>query len=881
MSYTVGNLFLDIEALDNSVDKSIDNVISGLNKLYDTLTKFSNLDVSSSLGEVSSAFNFIQNSLNNFDIAGSEKLKNVFADILAFSSSLSNLNNINTTNFGEKVEGLFKRISGISSSLNPENFNTVSKSVQTLISSLNKLNTTQADIFGEKIEGLFKRLGGALDFVNAEKFKIIASSIQKLYSTLNKLNEVQTVLSGTKIEVLFTKISNATNSLNPEKLTIFASAAKSLSTLSHLSKLQDLDFAQIESGFARLTTAIKPFIEEVQRGEASLNSLYGALNIVSGKKVVQKQEQNASLDLYAQLNNLKTFFNGLSRFVKKIYSIAEYGSDYTETLNLWSVAMRDNLDLADEFINKMNKAYGISKKVLMDAQATFKNMLSTLGEIPEELAYKTSEAVTQMAVDFASLYNVEFEEAFTKFQAVLSGQVRPIRSVSGYDITEKTLEELYKRMGGEKSIRQLTQIEKRLLAISAIYDQMSRSGAVGDLQKTLDTFANRSKQLSEATAEAKTNLGLMLQQLLMSTNIMQYLIAGMRTFANLFEAIANKLGYSEEKQVNAWANAFDDTTDSINDTDEALTKLKGNFLDFDKFRVLDSTSKEDTQIDSVILNVISSYENLLNSVDDEFVDDLVEKWSKFFGVFEDANGELQITDGGLVSIVSQLTAIVGLVGSLAFGAIISNIAKIAKSLREVGGGLTTVEKGVKSLEKSGSGLASIGKAIGVVVVAIASFIASFNLVNAGLSQLDGVLKTVISSLAIVAGIVAFIFTITKVKNVLAAAALAAASLGAVIAGAANLVSSIEKHEMGASDIDGGTLFIAGEGGKTEAVYTGSNGKSNVANIAQLRQAFYGALVDWSASNKGETTLNVYLDGETVYKNTTKHANMQGKTWAKV
>lgn len=68
-------------------------------------------------------------------------------------------------------------------------------------------------------------------------------------------------------------------------------------------------------------------------------------------------------------------------------------------------------------------------------------------------------------------------------------------------------------------------------------------------------------------------------------------------------------------------------------------------------------------------------------------------------------------------------------------------------------------------------------------------------------------------------------------------------------------------------------------GKTEAVYTGENGKSNVANISQLKQAFYGALVDWSAQNKGNVNLTVNLDGETVYKNTTKHAKLHGNNWA--
>ena len=56
------------------------------------------------------------------------------------------------------------------------------------------------------------------------------------------------------------------------------------------------------------------------------------------------------------------------------------GSDYNETLNLWQVAMRNNLDVADQFVNKMQKAYGISTKTLMNAQAFFLRIWLALGD---------------------------------------------------------------------------------------------------------------------------------------------------------------------------------------------------------------------------------------------------------------------------------------------------------------------------------------------------------------------------------------------------------------------------------------------------------------------------------------------------------------------
>ena len=88
------------------------------------------------------------------------------------------------------------------------------------------------------------------------------------------------------------------------------------------------------------------------------------------------------------------------------------------------------------------------------------------------------------------------------------------------------------------------------------------------------------------------------------------------------------------------------------------------------------------------------------------------------------------------------------------------------------------------------------------------------------------------------------------------------------------------YASGASDIDGGTLFVAGEMGKTEAVYTGSNGKTNVANVRQMEQAFYNALSRYGAEGGETIVVETYLDGERVYQNTTEKAKARGNVWAK-
>lgn len=79
--------------------------------------------------------------------------------------------------------------------------------------------------------------------------------------------------------------------------------------------------------------------------------------------------------------------------------------------------------------------------------------------------------------------------------------------------------------------------------------------------------------------------------------------------------------------------------------------------------------------------------------------------------------------------------------------------------------------------------------------------------------------------------------------------------------------------------DRGTMFIAGEAG-AEVVYNTPSGQSGVANINQLKSAFYQALVEWGNTRKADNTpIVVYLDGEEVYRNVTNRAAQRGNHWA--
>lgn len=314
-----------------------------------------------------------------------------------------------------------------------------------------------------------------------------------------------------------------------------------------------------------------------------------------------------SLNFGAMIGKLYFIRNITKRLSDNLAKMVQYGIDFTETLNLWQTAMRENTGEARIFIAEMNKAYGIAEATLMKYQATFKNMLSAMGKISEDTAYGLSEALTKMALDFASLYNVSIESAMTKFQAVLSGQVRPIRSISGYDIVENTIFDLYKSLGGTKTMRQLSQTEKRLLRIYAVFQQMGTTGALGDLEKTLANNANQLRIMKEQAIEFATSIGNGLAHLMEKSGVLVKINTLLYTAKELAKSLAYELGYREE-------NFISGIFDAANDANGALDELQGKLLGFDKFQTLQDTGTSDISIEDALLNAIKEYQSLLSGV---------------------------------------------------------------------------------------------------------------------------------------------------------------------------------------------------------------------------------------------------------------------------
>lgn len=674
-------------------------------------------------------------------------------------------------------------------------------------------------------------------------------SLNSLSRAINKINNSNFYSAGIHLEYIFLKIAKATNSINTNNLENLASASKSLSALTKVSKLESMNWDTVASGFNKLSIAITPFLEKVKEAEASLTALYGVLSKSSGKKIGSlldggngspKSSKNMFGGLF-RLGSLTAVLYTAKRLGKEVANIVQSGSDYTETLNLWQVAMRNNLDMAEEFVNKMNKAYGISSKTVMKAQATFKNMIGSLGQIDDATAYKLSEALVQMSADFSSLYNVQLESAFQKMQAMLAGQVRPIRS-AGLDMTETTLYQYYQALGGTKSMRQLNRTEKQLLSILAVYKQMGSAGALGDMTKTLNLFANQSRMMTEYWAELKSWSGLILKDYLDQNQVLIYINAALITATEIIKSIAKSKGLGKE-------NFIDGLFETTEATNEEIDKLQGKLSDFDKFRSLDQGDNNVLGIDQKLLEALSGYSSKIEQAQNA-AQQLADTWLGFWlndegGLTENAQDFLDI----LKSIALVLGALIGL-------ALVKNVVNFVSKISMANVALSLLLAGIISIVSAWDDMGGWQKAITIITALTAAIIGA------------------------VVAVKAFSLSIPV-----------ALGLGAALAGGVLLIgsqlasNSVTKFANGGLP-DKGTMFVAGEAG-AEMVYNTPSGQSGVANVQQIAQATYSgtmrALNDWwgGSQAKGDIPQLKEANATGMYQAVTGVAKSQGKVWANV
>jgi hypothetical protein len=255
--------------------------------------------------------------------------------------------------------------------------------------------------------------------------------------------------------------------------------------------------------------------------------------------------------------------------------------EYTESLNLFNVAMGEYADEARKYAETVSEVMGIDPAEWLKAQGTF-NILATGFGVAADKAAIMSKNLTQLGYDISSFYNISVQDAMLKLQSGMAGELEPLRRL-GYDLSVARLQEEAYALGIEKKITKMNQAEKSMLRYHAIMSQVTE--VQGDMARTLESPANQTRILKAQIDQLNRAIGNVFIPLL--NKMLPYLIAMAQVAREAAESLALFFGFTlpEVDYSSASASVGDIATD-LDDANSSAKELKRTLMGFDEINRL-------------------------------------------------------------------------------------------------------------------------------------------------------------------------------------------------------------------------------------------------------------------------------------------------------
>ena len=358
------------------------------------------------------------------------------------------------------------------------------------------------------------------------------------------------------------------------------------------------------------------------------------------------------INLYAKLKMVKTAVMGIA---KTIASWINESSEYTETLNLFTVAMGGYAQEAYDYAQIVEKAMGIDPADWMHHQAIFMTLADGFGVVGDR-AYTMSQQLTQLGYDLASFYNISTGDAMLKLQSGIAGELEPLRRL-GYDLSNAKLEAVALSLGIDKAVSSMTQAEKAELRYYTIMTQVTKSH--GDMARTLNAPANQLRILNAQITQLGRALGNFFIPLL--NKVLPYIIASVRVLREVLDVFMDLLGI-ELAEVDfgegSITSATDEIVENLEDGQKEAKKLKSHLLGFDELNVFNSDDGSDLEdlIGTGFDFELPTYD-FMDSLVASQVDEIVQKMKEWFGLTEDIDSWSKLLNTKFGKILKKVTKI--------------------------------------------------------------------------------------------------------------------------------------------------------------------------------------------------------------------------------
>lgn len=249
-----------------------------------------------------------------------------------------------------------------------------------------------------------------------------------------------------------------------------------------------------------------------------------------------------------QLNGIQQKVMGFAKVlagafaVKKLIDFGseaiKLGSDLNEVQNVVDVAFPKMSKQVDEFAKSAMYASGLSETMAKRYTGTFGAMSKAFG-FSEQQAYEMSTALTSLAGDVASFYNISQDEAYTKLKSVFTGETETLKDL-GVVMTQTALDAYAMANGFGKTTAEMSEAEKVALRFAFVQSQLAL--ASGDFARTSDSWANQVRIMKLQFQSFMASVGQGLINLFTPViQVLNFLLSKLLTVGNAFRALTELL----------------------------------------------------------------------------------------------------------------------------------------------------------------------------------------------------------------------------------------------------------------------------------------------------------------------------------------------------
>ena len=681
-----GQIPIDVKINEDKIARDIRNAINRASELtYDPVkvnlsvntddlknnieSKLNGLDLSSINGQLSQ---FTQ----SMSTLGSLNLKD--SGLNSFVNAIRRLNEtLNSTgDVSGKIQNMISEFSTISSI--PD----VSSNVNRFVSSLARLANAGNSI--DAVTSELPKLGEELREITTS-FSGIGNISQPINTFVQSISQLAN--AGNKTGKTATQLNDLAKSLKSFFQTMSAAPRISSNTIQMTQAIAQL--ANAGGRVGQLTNSTAGLFNRLGQGASGATSKVNRLaNSIGNVGTKSKKSMPSIMSMVAKFWTLKTV-------VSKLWGSIEKSMNFLEDYNYFQAAFQQVADKAGdgwkeagynsaeeyaesfskrarELTSKMSgfdvsdvgtltanasgKSLGMDPSMLLNYQATFAQISSSMGATSEQ-AEKLSKALTMIGADLASVKNEDFSKVYENMSSGLVGMSRAVDKY-GANIRVANLQQMATNLGIQTSVSKMDQASKAMLRTIVILD--STRYAWADMANTINMPANQLRILQSNLAACARALGNIFLPVV--AKVLPYINGLVIAFQRLLTYIGSLLGVNDKigsmfSGIGGGSDNLSNALDSLDDTDlSGLTdstsdannnlknatknakKLKQFLASYDELEVMNKDNSlsdlTSSKIKTPSVDTSALDSALLNSALDKLLDEYQKKWDAAYNSME-------------------------------------------------------------------------------------------------------------------------------------------------------------------------------------------------------------------------------------------------------